>query len=370
MNELLKAFEDSSKPELNIEKINTYEQLDKAISYYESKLKTASAAERAEFQKSINILKNKRDEWDASLETLNVPAEIGNLDTISKLDNAISFYSERMNNASATEIAGIQKVIIALQAKRTAMQQLADIPTMQSELAGLEGLSGQQLQMQLELIGIDAIKAKIQQLKSMLNNTENPLTADQKEEVEGAISQWEQYGTTLEKTKGKGDLITGAINNLGSMMGSLSGVVGEGAGAWLSYGANILSAVAAALPAIASVIGGNIAQAFAGATAQSQTVPFPYNLIALSASLAAVGAAVASIPKFANGGIAYGPTLGLFGEYAGASTNPEVVAPLNKLKTLIGTNETGMSGEVKFRIEGRSLVGILNKENARRQRLG
>ena len=369
LNELLKAFEDSSKPELNIEKINTYEQLDKAISYYESKLKTASAAERAEFQKSINILKNKRDEWDASLETLNVPAEIGSLDTISKLDNAISFYSERMNNASATEIAGIQAIIIQLQAKRDAMQQLADIPTMQSELAGLKGLSGQQLYMKLELIGLDSIKAKIQQLKAMLNNTDNPLTAEQKEEVEGVISQWEQYGNTLENTKNKGDLITGAMGNLSSLMGSLSGVVGEGAGAWLSYGANILSAVAQALPAIASVIGGNIAQAFSGAAAQSQTVPFPYNLIALAASMAAVGAAVASIPKFANGGIAYGPTLGIFGEYAGASTNPEVVAPLNRLKSIIGIDNGFGGGEVRFRIEGRTLVGILSKESARRERV-
>lgn len=41
---------------------------------------------------------------------------------------------------------------------------------------------------------------------------------------------------------------------------------------------------------------------------------------------------------FANGGIVYGPTLGLMGEYSGASNNPEVIAPLNKLKGLIGDN--------------------------------
>ena len=39
---------------------------------------------------------------------------------------------------------------------------------------------------------------------------------------------------------------------------------------------------------------------------------------------------------FANGGIISGPTLGLMGEYPGASHNPEVVAPLDKLKSLIG----------------------------------
>tara|TARA_R100001460_G_scaffold50092_1_gene88410 strand:+ start:168 stop:2180 length:2013 start_codon:yes stop_codon:yes gene_type:complete len=43
-----------------------------------------------------------------------------------------------------------------------------------------------------------------------------------------------------------------------------------------------------------------------------------------------------SIPAFAEGGIVSGPTIGLMGEYAGANTNPEVIAPLNKLKDMIG----------------------------------
>ena len=82
--------------------------------------------------------------------------------------------------------------------------------------------------------------------------------------------------------------------------------------------------------------------------------------------MAAVGAAVASIPKFADGGIAYGPTVGLFGEYSGAANNPEVVAPLDRLRSLIEPS-SGV-GEVTFRIEGRTLVGVLNKTNKQRNR--
>lgn len=74
-------------------------------------------------------------------------------------------------------------------------------------------------------------------------------------------------------------------------------------------------------------------------------------------------AAMASLPKFAKGGIAFGPALGLFGEYPGASHNPEVVAPLDRLRSLIGGGQAGSAGKVEFRIEGRTLVGILNKEN-------
>lgn len=39
---------------------------------------------------------------------------------------------------------------------------------------------------------------------------------------------------------------------------------------------------------------------------------------------------------FANGGIVSGPTLGLVGEYANARNNPEVIAPLDKLKGMLG----------------------------------
>ena len=77
-----------------------------------------------------------------------------------------------------------------------------------------------------------------------------------------------------------------------------------------------------------------------------------------------------SVPKFANGGIAYGPTLGLFGEYAGASTNPEVVAPLDKLRNLLDIDSRGggVGGRVEFEIKGRNLVGVLRNEQHRSKR--
>ena len=42
------------------------------------------------------------------------------------------------------------------------------------------------------------------------------------------------------------------------------------------------------------------------------------------------------IPKLASGGIVSAPTLAMIGEYSGARSNPEVVAPLNTLVDLIG----------------------------------
>lgn len=84
----------------------------------------------------------------------------------------------------------------------------------------------------------------------------------------------------------------------------------------------------------------------------------PFVGIALAAaSVAAMIATMASVPKFAKGGVAYGPTLGLFGEYPGAANNPEVVAPLNTLRSLLVPLTSGPS-EVLVRIKGRDLVGV------------
>jgi len=67
--------------------------------------------------------------------------------------------------------------------------------------------------------------------------------------------------------------------------------------------------------------------------------------------------AIIKSQKFAKGGLVYGQTLATVGEYANAGSNPEVIAPLSKLKSLIGEN----TGQVTFRIEGDALVGVLNK---------
>ena len=78
--------------------------------------------------------------------------------------------------------------------------------------------------------------------------------------------------------------------------------------------------------------------------------------------------AAAGIPAFADGAIAYGPTLGIFGEYAGASSNPEVVAPLDRLKSIIGDTGGGTAGSVDFKIKGRRLEGLLARESKRHKR--
>jgi TP901 family phage tail tape measure protein len=73
------------------------------------------------------------------------------------------------------------------------------------------------------------------------------------------------------------------------------------------------------------------------------------------------GGPLGGLIPFANGGIVSGPTPALVGEYTGARTNPEVIAPLSKLQNMMG-------GNVTFTISGDNLVGTLNRANKTRQR--
>lgn len=77
-----------------------------------------------------------------------------------------------------------------------------------------------------------------------------------------------------------------------------------------------------------------------------------------------------AVAAFANGGIVSGPTLGLMGEYAGAKSNPEVIAPLDKLKNMIGgrqAQQVNVGGE--FRLNGQDLVVALQRAEKQRGRI-
>ena len=89
---------------------------------------------------------------------------------------------------------------------------------------------------------------------------------------------------------------------------------------------------------------------------------------AIPIGIAAIAAGVAlnnslskkqNVKAFANGGIVSGPTMGLIGEYPGAKSNPEVVAPLDKLKDMIGGQGGG-----SFVLKGQDLVLAMNRSES------
>ena len=66
-----------------------------------------------------------------------------------------------------------------------------------------------------------------------------------------------------------------------------------------------------------------------------------------------------SAPALAEGGLATGPTMALVGDNRNARVDPEVIAPLSKLKSMMG--DMGMGGVLETRISGNDLIILLNR---------
>lgn len=152
-----------------------------------------------------------------------------------------------------------------------------------------------------------------------------------------------------------------SIGSIGQSFSQLGQTIG-------GVGGNMISLLGQLATTAAETIGKLIALAAAEGSVNAFRLPWPASLAAWATVIAAITSATASIAgfagmKFANGGLAYGPTVGMVGEYAGASQNPEVIAPLDKLRRLIEPRDTGgLSGRVVFRVKGRELEGVLERQ--------
>lgn len=395
--------------------LKTYEQLNIKLAYYNELLEKATEEQRPEIQKHINDIEGIKKAWDDSLAALNKPGDITQLDTIEKLDEAVRYYQEQQSKQSADEIQNTQRTIDALEAKRKAMQRGIEIPSMQKEIAEINELSNREFKIKVKGIGFDALTDKIRELQKQLNDTNNPVTDGQRKDIEEMISTYEQWRkssiSSFDTVKSGWDNIKGIGDSINSITDALDG----NGNAWqkvtafvdgfiqlyesISAIVGIIDMLTTASTAHAAAKTGEAAATTATATAQgvetaAQTaaaaamVPvIAANKLATAsymelaaamffaahASIPFVGFGIASgfvsaatamveaigIMPFAKGGVVSGPTLALVGEYAGASNNPEVIAPLDKLRSMIQP-QGGIGGNVRFEIEGRKLVGVIS----------
>jgi len=181
---------------------------------------------------------------------------------------------------------------------------------------------------------LDAEDYQERMTKSMegVNQAFNSLTAD----------GLEAFGVFL------GDIMTGQI------------------GSFQDFGKKLLGAVAAFMKSFGQAL---IATATASKAFKELLIKNPVLAAAAGVALIEGSAVITNMlnkgpqaTAFAEGGIVSGPTLGLVGEYPGASSNPEVIAPLDKLKGMLNTNE--QSGFVaSTTIQGRDLAIVLERYN-------
>ena len=391
LEEQREYLESSTAVTTPVEEIKTYEQLTRELSRYKAMLDKADSSRRDTIQASINKLEELKKSWDNALEDLKKPGDVSALDTIEELDNAIAYYQQTQKRASADEIGNIQRTVQEYQKKRDSLQRGIEIPSMLREAGEINSLTGKEYRTKVSGMGFDTLTSKISELKRLLEDLENPVTAGQRRDIEGLISIYERwrresvsvfdtYRSGWNNLKGIGDGISGitdALRGNGDAWRTVTGIVdgalqiydgfrgivalidmlrvatvahtsaktAESAAIGMATGAQAAEAVAAEgaaaaqLPVIAAnklATASYMELAASSFFAAHAAIPFAGFGIAAGFSTAAVSMVEAiGVTPFAEGGVVSGPTVGLIGEYAGAGSNPEVVAPLDRLRGMI-----------------------------------
>jgi len=115
-----------------------------------------------------------------------------------------------------------------------------------------------------------------------------------------------------------------------------------------------------------------IAMAKASVIANATSPTNPANILSAGlsspafaiAGLSALEALLVNVPALKTGGLAYGPTLAMVGDNAGASVDPEVIAPLSKLEKIMGSKSIQVYG----RISGDDILISNNRASRDRNR--
>ena len=154
-------------------------------------------------------------------------------------------------------------------------------------------------------------------------------------DVEGTKSKWdtiaEGIGEALSKVKLTAEDLGQAVSTVFTDMADSSEM-------------SLKDMAKAVYNNIRNIIKMQIQAAMAGyAKSVMLTQPFPANVLLAAAAPAVVGGLFNSIlPPLAEGGLATGMTAAIVGDHRGASSvNPEVIAPLDKLKSMLGGMGTG-----------------------------
>lgn len=177
----------------------------------------------------------------------------------------------------------------------------------------------------------------------------------------------------------KAEQIKGVIAEMNSIvsgaMSELAVTIGEGIGSMLAgedfdWANRLLGAIGDMLKQLGAAL-------IAYATAlEAFKKAFKNPWVALAAGIAAVAAgtavkAIANKPiKLATGGLAYGPTLAVVGDNPGATNDPEVIAPLSKLRNFMGGQKLELVGDVAFELHGDTMRALLDRNNLRLATLG
>lgn len=172
-----------------------------------------------------------------------------------------------------------------------------------------------------------------------------------REENERRLEQDDRIAQALER---ENTLINGITSAVGTLTDSIFEAISSGKDIFKSLANSVKQLVVQLIKAVV----------------QAAILSTLLNIIAPGSSLVTSGRATFSallgLPGFANGGLVTGPTVALVGEGVGTTrTNPEVIAPLDKLQGMLAMNQ-GTGYIASTRLQGSDI--LLAIERAERDR--
>lgn len=376
------------------------------------KLQTASAEEAVLINQQIELWEQKADAIRNAGKAAddNTPLWKEDADTLREINDNIQILNEKLQDATAEEAAAINQQIAAWNAKADAIRNAGaavdNTPLWKEDASNLKEISDniQILNDQLQTATIEEAALINQQIAAWKDKADAIREAGVETEkvsmstgkalqqgwggiknigssIEGITSALQGNGNAWQVVTGIIDGFIGLYTGIQTVVGIIQLLTGASAAHAATKGVEATAetteatvrATTAATNAAASaaIITANKLEAASWKElaaseymAAHAYIPFAGFGIAMGFVTAMLAAtAAAGIPMLAEGGIVSGPTLAMVGEYAGASGNPEVIAPLDKLRGMLAQPASMDFSKVRFEIKGRTLVGILEKES-------
>ena len=309
------------------------------------------------------------------------------------------------------KLPGRIKALKDILAERNAVPEVPIVPEVLTEQLGLIGKLEDKMKSLREALQLAQTEGEIRSINAQLKETETELNrlknlGEQKPIVQAAQMQvpgvswgvkmnadivdeaiessrglrefkqmWQDLGTEANRAQQLSQTIA---STLGNAFANIATTVSEGlgklwAGEEVNFGKMFLKLLGQTLQMLGSALitFATTMEAFQAALATSWLTPWV--AIGIGAAAIATGAAFVSLAnkpiKLAKGGLAYGPTLAVVGDNPNAMSDPEVVAPLSKLRSMVGGQQLELVGDVAFELRGDTMRAVLNRENVRLKRL-
>lgn len=389
----------------------TLEQINENLDILRARLQKATVEEAADINQQIALWQAKADAIEDAGNAVsdNTPLWKEDATTLKDINTNIQILQDRLNEASVEEAATINQQIAMWTEKANAIKNAGkavedNTPKWNAQASTLKDINGniQILQDKLQTANVQEAAALNQQIALWQAKADAIRKAGLEAESTGE-KNYKAFTTSwgavkgmkggidniTEALKGNGDawtIVCGIIDGFIALYNGIQTVIGvinlltaastahsvakgveatsEGTEAGVRATAATTNAAAAATTIVANKLEAASWKELAAAKymAAHAAIPFAgYGIAAgfVAAMLATVTAA--GVPMLANGGLATGPTLAMVGEYAGASGNPEVIAPLDKLRSLLPDQQEAGIGNLEFRIKGDDLVAVYNR---------